>query len=706
MNFVLYSQLNGGGIVAKSLVIVESPAKAKTIKKFLGPNYTVKASIGHIIDLPKSKLGVDIDNNFNPQYITIRGKGDVLKEIKSEAKKADKVFLATDPDREGEAISWHLSNALNIDNDTTCRIEFNEITKNAIKHAIKNPRKIDMHLVDAQQARRVLDRLVGYQISPLLWRKMRKGLSAGRVQSVATKLIKEREEEINAFVPQEYWSILAKLKTKNNEKFEGKFSRGPEGIKDLNNENEVNSILNRLDSKKLTITEIKETEKKRSASNPFTTSTLQQEASNKLGFSTKKTMSIAQQLYEGVDVAKVGTVGLITYIRTDSIRLSEEAVKNISEYIETKFGKEYISTTKRVEKKAKGVQDAHEAIRPTEVLWEPDKIKDSLTKDQFKLYKIIWERTVASFMSPAVFDTISIELEENDVTFKASGSRLKFKGFLEVYTYGSISDDVLLPKLNKGDVINITNIEPNQHFTQPPARYTEASLVKTMEELGIGRPSTYSPTISTILSRGYVEKDGKSLKPTELGTIVTEILDEFFKDVLNVNFTAEFEKYLDSIEEGQGDWKSLIKDFYKDFEVMLKKAEENMEEINLVEESDEDCSKCGARMLIKHGRYGKFLACSNYPECTHTKPILNKIGVTCPICQEGEVVERRSKKGRLFYGCSQFPACKFVSWGRPINEKCPECNSVLVHKINKKSEKIMCSSKECKYEREVNTNES
>jgi len=706
MNFVLYSQLNGGGIVAKSLVIVESPAKAKTIKKFLGPNYTVKASIGHIIDLPKSKLGVDIDNNFNPQYITIRGKGDVLKEIKSEAKKADKVFLATDPDREGEAISWHLSNALNIDNDTTCRIEFNEITKNAIKHAIKNPRKIDMHLVDAQQARRVLDRLVGYQISPLLWRKMRKGLSAGRVQSVATKLIKEREEEINAFVPQEYWSILAKLKTKNNEKFEGKFSRGPEGIKDLNNENEVNSILNRLDSKKLTITEIKETEKKRSASNPFTTSTLQQEASNKLGFSTKKTMSIAQQLYEGVDVAKVGTVGLITYIRTDSIRLSEEAVKNISEYIETKFGKEYISTTKRVEKKAKGVQDAHEAIRPTEVLWEPDKIKESLTKDQFKLYKIIWERTVASFMSPAVFDTISIELEENDVTFKASGSRLKFKGFLEVYTYGSISDDVLLPKLNKGDVINITNIEPNQHFTQPPARYTEASLVKTMEELGIGRPSTYSPTISTILSRGYVEKDGKSLKPTELGTIVTEILDEFFKDVLNVNFTAEFEKYLDSIEEGQGDWKSLIKDFYKDFEVMLKKAEENMEEINLVEESDEDCSKCGARMLIKHGRYGKFLACSNYPECTHTKPILNKIGVTCPICQEGEVVERRSKKGRLFYGCSQFPACKFVSWGRPINEKCPECNSVLVHKINKKSEKIMCSSKECKYEREVNTNES
>ena len=706
MNFVLYSQLNGGGIVAKSLVIVESPAKAKTIKKFLGPNYTVKASIGHIIDLPKSKLGVDIDNNFNPQYITIRGKGDVLKEIKSEAKKADKVFLATDPDREGEAISWHLSNALNIDNDTTCRIEFNEITKNAIKHAIKNPRKIDMHLVDAQQARRVLDRLVGYQISPLLWRKMRKGLSAGRVQSVATKLIKEREEEINAFVPQEYWSILAKLKTKNNEKFEGKFSRGPEGIKDLNNENEVNSILNRLDSKKLTITEIKETEKKRSASNPFTTSTLQQEASNKLGFSTKKTMSIAQQLYEGVDVAKVGTVGLITYIRTDSIRLSEEAVKNISEYIETKFGKEYISTTKRVEKKAKGVQDAHEAIRPTEVLWEPDKIKDSLTKDQFKLYKIIWERTVASFMSPAVFDTISIELEENDVTFKVSGSRLKFKGFLEVYTYGSISDDVLLPKLNKGDVINITNIEPNQHFTQPPARYTEASLVKTMEELGIGRPSTYSPTISTILSRGYVEKDGKSLKPTELGTIVTEILDEFFKDVLNVNFTAEFEKYLDSIEEGQGDWKSLIKDFYKDFEVMLKKAEENMEEINLVEESDEDCSKCGARMLIKHGRYGKFLACSNYPECTHTKPILNKIGVTCPICQEGEVVERRSKKGRLFYGCSQFPACKFVSWGRPINEKCPECNSVLVHKINKKSEKIMCSSKECKYEREVNTNES
>lgn len=692
--------------MAKSLVIVESPAKAKTIKKFLGPNYTVKASIGHIIDLPKSKLGVDIDNNFDPQYITIRGKGEVLKEIKAEAKKAKKVYLATDPDREGEAISWHLSNALNINSEEPCRIEFNEITKNAIKHAIKHPRKINMHLVDAQQARRVLDRLVGYKISPLLWRKMRKGLSAGRVQSVATKLIKEREEEIKAFIPEEYWSILAKLKTNSGEKFEGKFHRGPDGSKDLSNETEVNSILSLLKKKELTITDIKETEKKRSANNPFTTSTLQQEASNKLGFSTKKTMSVAQQLYEGVDIAKEGTVGLITYIRTDSIRLSDEAINSIGQYIESTYGKEYLTKTKKTEKKEKGVQDAHEAIRPTEVTREPDKVKDSLTKDQYKLYKLIWERTVASQMASAIYDTVSIELQENDVIFKASGSRLKFKGFLEVYSFGSVSEDILLPKLNKGDVIKITSIEPNQHFTQPPARYTEASLVRTMEELGIGRPSTYSPTISTILSRGYVEKDGKSLRPTELGIIVTEILDEFFPEVIDVNFTADFEKYLDSVEDGQGNWKSLIKHFYKDFEVMLQKAEENMEVIDLVEESDEDCNKCNAKMLIKHGRYGKFLACSNYPDCTNTKPILNKIGVTCPICQEGEVVERRSKKGRLFYGCSLFPQCRFVSWGKPINEKCPQCNNVLIHKVNKKSEKIMCSNKECKYEREVVGSES
>lgn len=691
--------------MAKSLVIVESPAKAKTIKKFLGSNYTVKASVGHIIDLPKSKLGVDIENNFDPQYITIRGKGEVLKEIKSEAKKAKKVFLATDPDREGEAISWHLSNALKIDSETPCRIEFNEITKNAIKHAIKNPRKIDMDLVDAQQARRVLDRLVGYKISPLLWRNIRKGLSAGRVQSVATKLIKEKEEEINAFIPKEYWSILAKLNTKGNEKFEGKFHRGPGKVKDLNNEEEVSKIIELLNKNQLTITKIKKTEKKRSANNPFTTSTLQQEASNKLGFTTKKTMSIAQQLYEGVDVAKEGTVGLITYIRTDSIRLSEEAIKNINEYVETNYGKEYLSKSKKTEKKEKKVQDAHEAIRPTDILREPEKIKGSLTKDQFKLYRLIWERTVASLMAPAIYDTISIELEENQVVFKASGSRLKFKGFLQIYSFGSVSEDVLLPELKEGDIIEISSIEPNQHFTQPPARYTEASLVRTMEELGIGRPSTYSPTISTILSRGYVEKEAKGLKPTELGTIVTEVLDEFFPEVIDINFTADFEKYLDNVEGGQGNWKALISDFYKDFEVMLKKAEENMEEINMVEESDEDCTKCDAKMLIKHGRYGKFLACSNYPDCTHTRPILNKIGVSCPHCEEGEVVQRRSKKGRLFYGCSTFPKCRFVSWGKPIDEKCPECTNVLVHKVNKKSEKIMCSSKECKYEREVKLNE-
>ncbi|MBM7613649.1 type I DNA topoisomerase [Alkaliphilus hydrothermalis] len=692
--------------MAKSLVIVESPAKAKTIKKFLGAHYVVKASVGHIIDLPKSKLGVDIEDNFNPNYITIRGKGPVLKEIRQEAKKAKKVLLATDPDREGEAISWHLANALNIPEDTPCRIEFNEITKNAIKNAIKKPRAINKNLVDAQQARRVLDRLVGYKISPLLWRNIRKGLSAGRVQSVATKIIKDREEEINEFQPVEYWSLMLEVANKKKEKFEAKFHSDHQGNKDLNNQDEVELILSRIKDKDLLISSVKKSEKKRNPYLPFITSTLQQEASNRLGFSTKKTMSIAQQLYEGIDIGKEGTVGLITYMRTDSTRISEEAKENAKNLILENFGEKYLGkegTTKKKESKKdkKDIQDAHEAIRPTYVDKDPDSIKNSLSRDQYKLYKLIWERFISSQMAPAIFDTLSIELEVEKINFKSSGSRLKFDGFLKIYSYASVSEDVNLPLLEEGEKISIINPVPKQHFTQPPPRFTEASLVKTMEELGIGRPSTYSPTISTILSRGYVEKEGKNLKPTELGIIVTEILENYFGDVLDVNFTAGLEKQLDEVEEGGEDWRQLIKEFYDSFGKMLEIAEKDMEEIDLVEESDEDCKVCGAKMLIKHGRYGKFLACSNYPECTHTEPIVNKLGIKCPDCEDGEIIERRSKKGRLFYGCSSFPKCRFVSWNRPINRKCPQCESILIYKKSKKGDKIVCSHKECKFEENV-----
>ncbi|SDK44899.1 type I DNA topoisomerase [Natronincola ferrireducens] len=688
--------------MTKSLVIVESPAKAKTIKKFLGKNYTVKASVGHIIDLPKSKLGIDIDDDFKPQYITIRGKGPILKEIKAEAKKAKHIYLATDPDREGEAISWHLSNALNIKPDVACRIEFNEITKNAIKSAIKKPRTINKSVVDAQQARRVLDRLVGYKISPLLWRKMRKGLSAGRVQSVATKIIIEREEEINRFVPEEYWSLILKVENSKKEKLQLKFYSDDLGNKDIKNEKEVNSIIEKITNKKLIVTDVKQGTKKRNPYFPFTTSTLQQEASNKLGFSTKKTMAVAQQLYEGIDLEKEGTVGLITYIRTDSTRLSEEATKSAKNYVLDNLGEKYISEgIKSTPKKKQDIQDAHEAIRPTDISRKPDAIKGSLSRDQFKLYKLIWERFVASQMTAAIYDTLTIELKVEDIIFRASGSRLNFDGFLKIYSFATASEEINLPLVKVGEEMDIRDILPNQHFTQPPARYTEASLVKTMEELGIGRPSTYSPTISTILSRGYVEKEGKHLKATELGVLVTEILNEYFTDIIDINFTADFEKSLDDIAEGKEDWHQLIKNFYDIFEKMLNKAEEDIEEIDMVEESDEDCDVCGAKMLIKYGRYGKFLACSNYPECTSTKPIIHKIGVKCPKCQEGEIVERKSKKGRIFYGCSEFPRCKFVSWSKPINEKCPQCNDLLAQKINKKSEKVVCTNKECKYEREI-----
>ena len=689
--------------MSKSLVIVESPAKAKTIKKFLGRNYVVKASVGHIIDLPKSKLGIDIENDFQPNYITIRGKGPILKEIRAEAKKAEKIYLATDPDREGEAISWHLSNALKIDEDVACRIEFNEITKSAIKNAIKNPRVIDKDLVDAQQARRVLDRLVGYKISPLLWRKMRKGLSAGRVQSVATKIIKDREEEINKFIPEEYWELTLKTETGKKEKFEVKFHSDESGNKHIPSREEIDKIIAKIKNKNLIVKDVKQGTRRRNPHKPFTTSTIQQEASNRLGFSTKKTMSLAQQLYEGIDIEKEGTVGLITYIRTDSTRLSEEAKETAHKYIIDNLGEKYLNTnsTKTSAKKSKEVQDAHEAIRPTDVLKKPEIIKGSLSRDQYRLYKLIWERFVSSQMSSAIYDTLAVELIVEDIIFRVTGSRLAFDGFLKIYSFATISQEINLPHLEVGEEIKIKDILPSQHFTQPPARYTEATLVKVMEELGIGRPSTYSPTISTILSRGYVEKEGKNLKPTELGIMVTEILEEYFTDIIDTNFTAGLESRLDNVEEGTEDWQNIIKSFYDIFEKMLTKAEEDIEEIDMVEESDEICEKCNANMLIKYGRYGKFLACSNYPDCTFTKPIIHKIGIKCPNCEEGEIIERKSKKGRTFYGCSEFPRCRFASWSKPINEKCPNCNSLLTHKINKKGEQITCINKDCKYTREI-----
>ena len=689
--------------MTKSLVIVESPAKAKTIGKFLGRGYVIKASVGHVIDLPKSKLGVDIDNNFEPQYITIRGKGPVLKEIRGLAKKSKKVYLATDPDREGEAISWHLARALGIEEDTPCRIEFNEITKNAIKNAIKKPRPIDRNLVDAQQARRVLDRLVGYQISPLLWKNVRKGLSAGRVQSVATKLIIDREEEIKNFKPEEYWSLILKVENDKKERFEVRFYADDLGNKEIRTEEEVNRILDIIGDDTLTVTKVKKGQKRRNPSLPFTTSTLQQEASNKLGFYTRKTMSLAQQLYEGINLKKEGTIGLITYIRTDSTRISDDALEILEQYITENIGKQYAKkkSTKKTGTKRKNVQDAHEAIRPTDIGKHPDVIKSSLTRDQYLLYKLIWERYVASQMSPALYDTLSVDLQVNKIIFKATGSILKFDGFLKVYSYSNISEDVNLPDLQNGDIISIVDKLPKQHFTQPPPRYTEASLVKTMEELGIGRPSTYAPTISTILARGYVEREGKNLVATELGYIINEILVEYFIEIINVNFTANLEKQLDSIEEDGRDWKELISEFYGTFHKMLANAEEHMEQINLVEESDENCKKCGAIMLIKHGRYGKFLACSNYPDCDETKPFLHKIGVKCPQCEDGDIIERRSKRGRLFYGCSNFPQCRFISWNRPVDKRCPQCESILVYRRSKKGDKIICSDKDCKYEEQV-----
>lgn len=686
--------------MAKTLVIVESPAKAKTIEKFLGKShYTVKASVGHIRDLPKSTLGVDIENNFEPRYINIRGKGDLIKELKKEAKKSKKVYLATDPDREGEAISWHLSYILGIDENDKCRIEFNEITKDAIKKAIKTPRNIDLKLVDAQQARRVLDRLLGYQISPILWIKVRKGLSAGRVQSVTTKIICEKEKEINEFVPKEYWTLDIEGKTQDGEIALFKFvSLNNEKI-DLNNEEEVNKILDNIKNEKLIVQKIESKTRRKSAPKPFTTSMLQQDAANKLSFTTKKTMMIAQELYEGVDIQGEGTVGLISYIRTDSKRISDEAKEKAKSYILDELGENYYKENidKKENKEKKKVQDAHEAIRPTSVVRTPESIKSSLSKDQYKLYNLIWRRFVASQMEDSVFDVLNVDCKIGNAMFRATGSVMKFDGYTKVYNFTE-REDKILPPIKENDTLEVNQFIPAQHFTQPPARYTEASLVKTLEELGIGRPSTYAPTIATILNRGYVEKQGTSLHPTELGMIVTDILNINFEKFIDVDFTVQMESKLDEIEEGDIEWKNVVAEFYEPLKEAIEEAKEKIEKINMDEETDEICELCGSNMVIKYGRFGKFMACKNYPECKNTKPLVNKVGVKCPKCKDGDIILRKSKKGKAFYGCSNYPECDFISWNKPTGEECKECGSYMIEKQTKSETKEVCSNKECKAE--------
>ncbi|TVP84212.1 MAG: type I DNA topoisomerase [Alkalicoccus sp.] len=685
------------------LVIVESPAKAKTIGKYLGKKYVVKASMGHVIDLPKSQMGVDVENDYSPKYITIRGKGPILKELKQAAKKAKRIYLAADPDREGEAIAWHLADSLNIDMDSKCRVVFNEITKQAIKDSFKHPREINTNLVDAQQARRVLDRLVGYNISPLLWKKVKKGLSAGRVQSVAVKLIIDRENEIKAFEPEEYWSITANME-KDGRSFEAKFVSLDGEKKELKSEEEVNRVLDRMKGRDLTVDSVKKRERRRKPVVPFTTSSLQQEAARKLNFRAKKTMMLAQQLYEGIAIGKAGTTGLITYMRTDSTRISDTAKNEAYDYILENFGKEYAGDTSEQKQSSKS-QDAHEAVRPTVVKYDPKTIKQYLSRDQYRLYKLIWERMIASRMAPAVMDTMAVDMSNNGVQFRANGSKLKFAGFMKVYIEGSDDGkeekDKLLPDMEEGEVTTAETIAPNQHFTQPPPRFTEARLVKTLEELGIGRPSTYAPTLDTIQRRGYVALEEKRFVPTELGTIVLELINEFFPEILNVEFTATMESDLDSIEDGENSWVSIIDRFYTDFEKRLKTAEEEMEEVEIKDEpAGEDCEKCGHEMVYKMGRYGKFMACSNFPECRNTKAIVKDIGVPCPTCKEGNVVERKSKKKRIFYGCDRYPECEFISWDKPIERKCPKCSNLLVEKKSKKGTHVQCT--ECDYKEDRN----
>ena len=677
----------------KTLVIVESPSKAKTIGKYLGSRYNVIASVGHVRDLPKSKLGIDIDDNFEPQYISIRGKGDLIKSLKKEASKASKVYLATDPDREGEAISWHLAFLLDLDPEEACRIEFNEITKDTIKEAIKHPRKINMGLVDAQQARRVLDRLVGYQISPLLWRKVRKGLSAGRVQSAALKIICDREREIEKFEPKEFWNITAEFK--KGKKFQAKLAEA-NGKKILvENKAQNDNIIKELNSGEFVVSDVKEKIRMQKPYPPFTTSSLQQDAGNKLNFNAKKTMMIAQQLYEGVDVKGRGTTGLITYLRTDSVRVSDAAKQAAKELIVSKFGVEY-SANNVFSNKKKDIQDAHEAIRPAIIELEPELIKDSLTADQFKLYKLIWNRFMASQMSQSKSNSMQVSIANGIYGFKANGSELLFDGFRRLYNTADDEGAKLLPSLEKDEKLKAENLKGEQSFTQPPARYTEASLVKELEDKDIGRPSTYAPIVSTLTERKYVGREKKALKPTELGFLVNDLMEEYFKDIVDAGFTANMENRLDDVEVGSQKWKDLISEFYGPFKKELDIADSAIEKI-VVEDvpTGELCELCGKPMVIKAGRFGDFIACSGYPECKNTKPIIKTIGVKCPNCGK-DIVARKSKRGRLFYGCSGYPECKTVFWNKPTNKRCPECNSILLEKKTK-NKNFVCSNEKCGY---------
>ena len=682
--------------MAKNLVIVESPAKVKTIKKFLGANYDVEASMGHVRDLPKSQMGIDIEHDFEPKYITIRGKGDLLAKLRKEAKNAAHVYLATDPDREGEAISWHLVAALRLDEKKMRRITFNEITKHAVKESLKHPRDIDMNLVDAQQARRVLDRMVGYEISPVLWKKVKRGLSAGRVQSVALHIIAKREKEIADFVPSEYWTIEADFGVPGQKKpLTAKFY-GLDGKKTpINSKEELDEILRRMDGASFSVTDVKRGARRRKPPLPFTTSTLQQEASKTLGFSTSKTMRIAQQLYEGVDVGKEGTVGIITYLRTDSTRIAAEADAAAVDYIGKNYGPEFAGHPQS-ENTNKNAQDAHEAIRPTDITRTPASIKEHLSREQFRLYQLIWRRFTASRMTAAVYDTVSVRIEGGGVTFKAAASKVSFAGFMDVYTSDEdekTSGRAITAKVETGMELAREETRPEQHFTQPPAHYTEASLVRTLEERGIGRPSTYAPTITTILARNYITKEQKNLYITELGEVVDGIMVKAFPQIINEDFTANLETLLDGVAEGKVEWKTVVRNFYPDFHAEVEKANEELAQVKIEDEvTDVICENCGRHMVIKYGPHGKFLACPGFPECRNTKPYYEKIGVKCPLCG-GEVVLKRTKKGRRYYGCENNPECSFMSWSVPVDRKCPECGSYMV----KKGNRIVCSNEQCGY---------
>lgn len=683
--------------MAHYLVIVESPAKVKTIKKFLGSNYTVAASQGHVRDLPKSSLGIDIEHDYEPKYITIRGKGDILASLRKEVKKSDKVYLATDPDREGEAISWHLAAALKLDPKKMRRITFNEITKNAVKASLKAPRDIDMNLVNAQQARRILDRMVGYRISPLLWAKVKRGLSAGRVQSVALRLVADREEEINAFIPEEYWTLDAVLKIKGEKRpLVARFYGTDKKKMTIRSEEELNGILKNIENASFEITDIKTSERIRKAPLPFTTSTLQQEAAKALNFGTQKTMRIAQQLYEGIDIKGNGTVGVITYLRTDSTRIADEADAAARAYISDVYGKEYAAPGQAAANGNKKIQDAHEAIRPTDITRTPASLKDSLTRDQFRLYQLIWKRFAASRMNAAKYEATSVKIGAGDYCFTVSASKLLFDGFRSVYTEADEEKEesnVLVGGLSMDSVLSKEELDPKQHFTQPPAHYTEASLVKALEELGIGRPSTYAPTISIILGRRYVTKEAKNLYITEVGEVVNNIMKQSFPSIVDVNFTANMEGLLDMVEEGKVEWKEVIRNFYPDLDEAVKTAEKELESVKIEDEvTDVICEECGRNMVIKYGPHGKFLACPGFPECRNTKPYLEKIGVACPVCGK-EVVIRKTKKGRKYYGCENNPKCEFMSWQKPSKEKCPECGSYMVEKGNK----LVCANEKCGY---------